>query len=126
MSRVVGLGRDRESRPDAWITGSGGKSLDYNWFMTSIRVSAEFGIVVRRASLDQRNIEIDLVYQCMDTSSPLGLNDELISFGPSFGVEAQREFIRRLETIGLVYYEDFFDVKVDRPAWCEFLVALAS
>jgi len=95
-------------------------------FVTSIRVSVEFGIVIRRASLDERSISLNKVYQCMGTSSPLGMNDDLISFGPSFGIGAQREFIRRLEEIGLVYYEDFFDMSIDSPAWCDFLVALAS
>lgn len=57
-----------------------------------------------------------------ETSLPTGINDELISFGPSFGPEAQREFLRRLEELGLVYFEDFFDINVDHPVWCAFLI----
>jgi hypothetical protein len=94
--------------------------------MTSIPASVEFGIIVRRGSLAERGIELEQVYQCMGTSVPCGISDELITFGPSFGVDAQREFIRRLEELGLNYFEDFFDVNIDRPAWCGFMVTLES
>jgi len=90
--------------------------------VTPIHASVEFGIVVRRASLAERGVDLDRVYQCMETSLPSGINDHLISFGPSFGVEAQRVFMRRLEQLGLVYFEDFFEVNVDHPVWCSFLV----
>jgi hypothetical protein len=93
--------------------------------VTPIPVSVEFGIVIRRACVDERGITLDQVYRCMETSSPAGISNDLISFGPLFGIEAQQTFIRRLESLGLTYYEDFFDLHVDKPGWCNFLVSYA-
>ena len=94
--------------------------------MTSIPASVEFGIIIRRGSLAERGIELEQVYRCMETSAPYGISDDMITFGPSFGADAQRQFIQRLEELGLNYFEDFFKVNIDRPAWCGFMVTLKS
>ncbi len=92
--------------------------------MTAIPASAEFGIILRRAALAERGLELEQVYQCMGTPVPRGISDDMVTFGPSFGSDAQREFVHRLEELGLNYFEDFFDVNIDRPAWCGFMVTL--
>jgi len=56
----------------------------------------------------------------------VGISDDMVTFGPCFGIDAQREFIRGLEKLGLSYFEDFFDVSIDRPAWCGFMVTLGE
>ncbi len=51
---------------------------------------------------------------------------DLVSFGPHFGGEAAREFIERLEALGLVYGQDFIDLADTLPEWCHLYVALSS
>ncbi len=92
--------------------------------MKSLKVTTEFGILVRRAALQQRSVSLDDLLKSMDSSPPLDINDDLISFGPSFGSEAVHVFISRLEKLGLVYSDDFFDLKMDHPDWCIFQASL--
>lgn len=92
--------------------------------MNSLKVSTQYGILVRRRSLDERSIQLDALLRAMEVSSPLDMNEDLISFGPSFGDEALREFISRLEKLGFAYSEDFFDLRMDHPDWCNFRASL--
>lgn len=61
----------------------------------------------------------------METEHPLDENESLVSFGPHFGGEAASEFIKRLEELGLVYFNDFFDIPgLDLPEWCQLYVTM--
>lgn len=92
--------------------------------MNSLEVSTQYGILVRRGSLSEHNVPLDALLRAMEVSTPLDMNEDLISFGPSFGEEALREFIRRLEKLGFTYSEDFFDLRMDHPEWCKFRASL--
>lgn len=92
--------------------------------MNSLKVSTQYGILIRRGSLSEHNISLDALLLAMDVSSPLDMNEDLISFGPSFADEALREFISRLEKLGFTYSEDFFDLRMDHPEWCNFRASL--
>ncbi len=86
--------------------------------MKFIKVSNFNGFIFRKDGLTKRNItvrEIELIMegQLIDES------DSLLSFGPSFGGEAAKEFSDRLEKIGLVYTEDYFAFDIDLPDWLE-------
>ena len=54
----------------------------------------------------------------------LGLTDEefrvegeVIAIGPVFDVEALTDLIADLETRGLIYFDDFFELSGNWPAW---------
>ncbi|WP_224362739.1 hypothetical protein [Hyalangium versicolor] len=88
--------------------------------MATVNLSSEFGLVVRRAALEQRGVSYRKLLDTMETEAPLDVNEELISFGPHFGLEAATEFARRLESIGLINIDDFFVFAGDFPEWCGF------
>ena len=92
--------------------------------MASIAVSAEYGIVVRLAAIRTKGIEFKRVLDAMEVERPLDNNDDIASFGPHFGREAADEFHRRLESLGLVYIDDFFIFSGDFPDWCAFRTEL--
>jgi hypothetical protein len=60
----------------------------------------------------------------LQAQAPLDINEDLVSFGPSFGEEALLEFISRLEKLGLVYVDDFVSMAFDLPTWCRIRVEL--
>ncbi|HYV49950.1 MAG TPA: hypothetical protein VFA20_34075 [Myxococcaceae bacterium] len=88
--------------------------------MTAVDMTSEFGLVVRRAALEQRGVSYRKLLELMEAKAPLDANEELVSFGPHFGTEATVEFVRRLESAGLINIEDFFVFVGDFPEWCGF------
>jgi len=88
--------------------------------MATVNLTSEFGLVVRRASLEQRGVSYRKLLDTMETEAPLDVNEELISFGPHFGLEAATELVRRLESLGMINIDDFFVFAGDFPEWCGF------
>jgi hypothetical protein len=88
--------------------------------MATVNLTAEFGLVVRRAALEQRGLSYRKLLDAMEAEAPLDVNEDLISFGPHFGSEAATEFVRRLESLGLINIDDFFVFIGDFPEWCGF------
>ncbi len=84
----------------------------------AVRLSAEFGLVVRRAALADRGVTYEHLLRAMEVDARLDADADLISFGPHFGGEAGSELARRLERLGLVYADDFFELTGDFPDWC--------
>jgi len=89
--------------------------------MQTIQVTGEYGIIIRRAALTERNVAWANVLGALETSEPLDSSETLISFGPHFGPEALDEFVRRLTSLGLVYFDDFIQFSGDWPGWCKFM-----
>lgn len=87
--------------------------------MTGVKISDDFGIIVKRTSIEARNLTRNQLFKIMEVERPFDEDENLLSFGPHFGEEAAKEFINRLETSGLVYYEDFFDFSDTIPQWCQ-------
>lgn len=94
--------------------------------MECIRLTGEFGLVVRLASLKEKGIPQDKLLIALETSAPFDANDELASFGPHFGGEALETFTRRLSDLGLEYFDDFFEFSIDAPKWCTFKARLVQ
>ena len=94
--------------------------------MDCVRVTGEFGIVVRLASLNEQGIPLEKLLIALETSSPFDGNAEIASFGPHFGAEALETLVRRLSDLGLKYFDDFFEFSGDFPKWCIFWVSGAS
>jgi len=64
--------------------------------MRSIQVTNEYGIIVQRAALAERDVSwIDLL-RILEANSQLDSNETLVSFGPHFEREALDESLRRL------------------------------
>jgi hypothetical protein len=94
--------------------------------MDCVRVTGEFGIVVRLASLNEQGISFEKLQIAIEASSPFDSNAEIASFGPHFGTEALEILVRRLSDLGLKYFDDFFEFSGDFPKWCIFGVSAAS
>ena len=63
---------------------------------------------VTRASLDTR---LGL------TDAEFRVEGDLVAVGPIYDVDALGSLVDELETLGLVYYEDFFEMSGGWPEW---------
>lgn len=90
-----------------------------------MRIASDYGIVIRKAALPAKGIKRRAVLAAME-GEPLDESDNLFSFGPHFGGEAADKFMKRLEALGLEFYDDFFVLQGDFPHWCSFSAALAD
>jgi hypothetical protein len=88
--------------------------------MSSIEITPEYGLIIRKLSLTERSVSLNQLLETMQTSTALSEDEYLISFGPSFGQEALNTFRKRLEALGLVYWNDFCEFSGDYPFWCGF------
>lgn len=85
--------------------------------MTSIAITAEHDIIVRREGMRRVGLsEVDLA-AILSGVDYRGDSPELLVFGPCFGEEAANELHGRLERAGLDYVSDFFLVAMDLPDW---------
>ncbi len=92
--------------------------------MNTVKATNEYGIVIRRAALAAKSINYAQILQAMEVDQPLDMNEDLVSFGPSFGEEAMNEFISRLQVLGLEYIDDFFAISCDMPMWCSIRIGM--
>lgn len=87
-----------------------------------VKVSFEFGIVLRKSALAEKSVSRTDILKVFDTTEPLGESEGLLTFGPHFGVEAVQNFTQKLEGLGLKYWDDYFEAVFDHPEWCSFSV----
>lgn len=90
--------------------------------MKGVKISSDFGIVVKKVALNVKSLTRSQLFEIMDAESPFDEDEDLLSFGPHFGEEAAKEFIKRLEKAGLVYYDDFFELSEIVPQWCQLYI----
>ena len=91
--------------------------------MSFIVATSEYGLIVRKAALLERNLtysEISLVIADVDIQ---GENANLISYGPIFGIEAQEKLKAALSRLGLVEIDDFYGTDFFLPEWVRMGVA---
>jgi hypothetical protein len=93
-------------------------------FMSCVDVTGEFGIIIRRHSLVERDVSLHSILEVLEVKEPFDMNDELLSFGPSFGQEALDVLTDRLIALGLIYVDDFFEFVGIFPTWCRFHASL--
>jgi hypothetical protein len=89
-------------------------------YMSHISVTNEYGIIVRRAALAERGVSWEDLLKVFSVKEPLDADSYLILFGPHFGQEALDALLERLSSIGLKYFDDFFEFYGDYPEWCVF------
>jgi hypothetical protein len=70
-------------------------------------------------------VSIHSILEVLEVNEPSDINDELLTFGPSFGQEALDVQINRPVALGLVYFDDFFEFVGSFPTWCRFHASLA-
>jgi len=87
-----------------------------------MKVSRDFGIVVRRAALAAKNVDLSTVMVEFNFREYFDESDSLISLGPFFGGDAADECTNSLERLGLTYIDDFFVFEQFVPDWCSFEV----
>ncbi len=83
-------------------------------------VNFEFGLLIRKAALTEKNLSVDAIFTALEVRSPNDENEEFLSFGPHFGAEAVHDLTDRLSELGLQYWDDFFETTLDHPDWCQF------
>ena len=72
---------------------------------------------ITRASLDERLGLTDAEFQ---------VDGDLVALGPIYDVEALGTLVDDLESAGLGYYEDFFELSGSWPDWLEIMVRAAG
>lgn len=87
-----------------------------------MKVSRDFGIVVRRAALADKNVDLSTVIAEFNLRTHFDESVRLVSLGPFFGGDAADLCVRMLEGLGLTYIDDFFVFDGFVPDWCSFEV----
>ncbi|MET1536894.1 hypothetical protein [Burkholderia sola] len=87
-----------------------------------MKVSRDFGIVVRRAALAAKHVDLSTVMVEFSFREYLDESDSLLSLGPFFGGDAADACTKSLERLGLTYLDDFFVFEQFVPDWCSFEV----
>lgn len=87
-----------------------------------MKVSRDFGIVVRRAALVAKDVDLSRVMAEFNFQTYFDESNNLISLGPFFGGDVADKCMRSLEKLGLAYVDDFFIFEGFVPAWCSFEV----
>lgn len=89
-----------------------------------ISITTEYCVTIRVESIKRIGLSEFEVSSLLEFKEPLDKNNDLISFGPSFGIESSDEFIKRLKSIGLYYIDDFFVFYGDFPDWADFKIGI--
>jgi hypothetical protein len=87
-----------------------------------MKVSRDFGIIVQRAALTAKGIDLSTVMEEFHLQTYFDESASLISLGPFFGGDAADDCMRSLEKLGLKYVDDFFIFDGFIPDWCSFEV----
>jgi len=83
----------------------------------AIRRQAYEGTGLIRAAIDTR---LGL------TPSEFRVAGDLIAIGPVYDTEAFGSLLEEFETLGLVYYDDFFELSGNWPAWLSVFAASSA
>jgi len=83
-----------------------------------MRVSKDFGIVIRREALTEKAVDLEAVMKEFHFEQLYDQSLEFVSLGPFFGGDASDDCMRLLEKLGLTYIDDFFILEAYFPEWC--------
>ncbi|MGJ7495944.1 hypothetical protein ACSFA8_12755 [Variovorax sp. RT4R15] len=96
------------------------KSSDLKPFSADfVKITGEYAVVLRRAAIAERSIEINAVLSAMEVNEISHQSPTFIAFSPIFGQEALQELSDRLVNLGLIYFDDFFEYAGTVPSWCQ-------
>lgn len=90
--------------------------------MSLIKADQDFSIVIRKSACREKRIELQVLKAVMLKNTLLGENQNLLSFGPHFGIEAAEDLSNALTRLGLEFWDDYFVFYGDIPYWIEFWI----
>lgn len=80
--------------------------------------SAAPTILIRRSAFERAGLtrpDIDARYNL--TPDEFRVEGEIIAVGPLYEEDAVADLVEQLERIGLVYFDDYFEMSGNWPAW---------
>ena len=84
-------------------------------------------LVIRRQAYERTNLARSAVDARLGlTADEFRVEGDLIAIGPVFDSEAFGALIEELETLGLSYYDDFFELSGNWPAWVSVLAGTSA
>ena len=83
-----------------------------------MKVSKDFGIVIRRQALVQKSIDLTPVMTEFNFTRNDDDSSDFVSLGPFYGGDNADDCMRALERQGLIYIDDFFILEGYFPEWC--------
>jgi hypothetical protein len=84
-------------------------------------------LFIRRASYERSGLTRHALDERLGlTADEFRVEGELIALGPIFDEDALGPVLAELEELGLVYFEDFFEMSGNWPEWLRVLVMAAQ
>ena len=86
-------------------------------------------LFIRRAAYESSGLSRAQIDERLGlTADEFRVEGDLIALGPIYGEDghALSDFITELETLGLVYFDDFFELSGNWPEWLEIHVSRRS
>ena len=80
-------------------------------------------IIVRREAFERARITRETIDRALVlTSEEFRIERDLVAIGPIYNDEGLATLVRTFEDAGLVYFDDFFEMSGNWPAWLSFHV----
>jgi hypothetical protein len=80
-------------------------------------------IVIRKTAFERVRLTRQAIDERLNlTPDEFRVEGELIAIGPIHGDEELTTFVEELERVGLVYFDDFFDLSGNWPEWLKVFV----
>ena len=92
----------------------------------SVKILASFSLVIQRSAFDRSFLNQEKIDALRNKIGLYDFNDDLESWGPFFGGESLEYVITALQSLGLVYYDDFFEICLDFPHWINLTVSIKN
>jgi hypothetical protein len=87
-------------------------------YMPLLLLSGHPSLLIRRSAFERAGLSRGAFDHRLNlTSDEFRVEGELICIGPIHEEEALQSVIGELETAGLIYYDDFFDLSGNWPDW---------
>ena len=84
-------------------------------------------LVVRRSAYERAGLVRAAVDSRLGlTADEFRVEGELVAIGPVHDSHAFAAFVEELETLGLVYYDDFFELSGNWPGWLSVFAAVSA
>lgn len=84
-------------------------------------------LVIRRSAYERAGlVRASVDAQLGLTAAEFRVEGELVAIGPVHDSEAFAEFVEQLEELGLVYYDDFFELSGNWPGCLSVFAAISA
>jgi hypothetical protein len=80
-------------------------------------------LVIRKSAFERAGLTRQAIDERLNlTADEFRVEGDLIAIGPIHGDEELTTFVEELERLGLVYFDDFFDLSGNWPEWLRMFV----